>query len=196
VYLAQPGTRFGAEFLDQHDAGLLVRRQRLGLAAVPVQGQHELAVKALAQAMSRGQLSQFGDHLRVAAQVQIGVDASFQRLQPDFGQARDLPQRQRLRSHISQRLAPPQRQRRTRLVRRDLPGVVPGCCPRRVRVRPEPGHIHLVGLDPDQVTRRVRADPGTGTGQAAAQPHHMVLDSHPRRRRWLRSPHRHRQLVQ
>lgn len=71
MQLAQPGSRFGAEFADEDLAGMLVDGQRLGLAAVGIEGEHQRGVQVLAQWMDVGQLPQLGGDIGVAAQVQV-----------------------------------------------------------------------------------------------------------------------------
>ena len=78
--------------------------------------------------MGRGQALELGDDVGMAAQVQVRFDPGFQRLQPHLGEPWHLPERQQVRRHIRQRLAPPQRERRPRLPGRLLPR--PGPCRR------------------------------------------------------------------
>lgn len=100
---------------------MLVGGEGLGLAAVAVQGEHQHAVQPLAQRIGPGQLAQLGDYLGVASQVQVGVNAGLQRLQPDLCESRDIAYRQQPGLHVSQRIAPPQRQPRACLGSGDVP---------------------------------------------------------------------------
>ena len=61
----------------------------------------------LAERVGTRQAVQLGDHLGVAAQVQVSVDAQFRGLQPHLGQPGDLAQRQRVGFHIRERLCAP-----------------------------------------------------------------------------------------
>ena len=94
VQFPQPGPGFGAEFLDEHPAGALIGGERFGLPSVTVEGEHELGVQAFPKRITGDQAPQLGDHVRVTPQVQVGVDACFQCLQPHLGQTGDLPVRQ------------------------------------------------------------------------------------------------------
>ena len=107
--LSQLGSGLGAELLDQDPASALIGGKRLGLAAAPVERQHQQGVQMLAQRVGRDEALQFGDHLGLAPQVHIGVDACLQGLQPRLGQPGDFARRQHLRAHVRQRFAPPQR---------------------------------------------------------------------------------------
>ncbi len=138
---AQAAAGFGAELVDEDLAGALVGGQRLAGLAVVIEREHEQPVPPLAQRMSRGQLPQLGDDLGVTAQVQVGVDADLQRLQPQLGQGRAIPRGQQVGIHVGQRLASPQRQRLARHGGGVRPGRVPGRDPGGVQPRPEPGHV-------------------------------------------------------
>ena len=106
VQLAQGRAGLDAELVDEAAAGVQVGGQRGGLLPGPVQGEHQQLVHLLPQRLRRGQGRQLGDHLVVPAQVQVGVDAGFQRRQPHLGQLRHLRCQQR-RWHIGQRPAAP-----------------------------------------------------------------------------------------
>ena len=130
MHVPQSGPGFGAEFLDEHLAGALIGGERFGLPSVAVEGEHELGVQTFPERITGDQAPQLGDHVRVTPQVQVGVDACFQCLQPHLGQTRDLPVRQQLRTDIGQRIAPPQRDGRARLVGRVPPPSLPRGRPR------------------------------------------------------------------
>jgi hypothetical protein len=69
-------------------------------------------MQPLPQRISRSQPLQLADHPSVPPQAQVRLQAHLDRLQPQFGQPRDVAGRQQLRLHIGQRLTPPQRQPR------------------------------------------------------------------------------------
>jgi hypothetical protein len=104
---ADAGPGFDAEFIDEHLAGALIGGERFGLPSVTVEGEHELGVQAFPERITGDQAPQLGDHVGMTPQVQVGVDACFQCLQPHLGQTGDLPVRQQLRTDIGQRIAPP-----------------------------------------------------------------------------------------
>ena len=66
--------RFGAQFLDEHLSGLVVRGQGFAATAVLVQGEHELAPGSLIQRVLLERASQLPDHLGAAAAAQVGLD--------------------------------------------------------------------------------------------------------------------------
>ena len=96
VKLSQLGSGLGAEFLDQDPASALIGGKRLGLAAAPVERQHQQGMQMLAQRVGRDEALKFGDHLGLAAQVHVGVDACLQGLQPHLGQPGDFARCQHL----------------------------------------------------------------------------------------------------
>jgi hypothetical protein len=86
LQLVQSGSRFNTKFLDEHGADMPVGRKGPALVAVTVEGEHQQAVQVLPQRVDAGQVPQLGDHLGVTAQVQVGVHACFQCLQPHLRQ--------------------------------------------------------------------------------------------------------------
>ena len=100
MQLAQSGSRLGTKLLDEDAAGMPVGGKRLSLAAVTVEGEHQQGVQMLPQRVGAGQVPQLGDHLGTAAQVQVGVYAGFQCLQPHLCQPGGLPLRQHRGIHV------------------------------------------------------------------------------------------------
>ncbi len=192
---AQLRAGLGAQLVDQHVPDRLVGRQRGGLLAVPVQGQHQQAVQPLAKGLLAGQLAQLGDHLARPAQVQVRVDACLQRLQPQLGQPGPLAGGERVRGHPGQRLAPPQRQRRVQLRSRVRPAARPGGGLPGRHARREPGHVHRLRRGPEQVSLRQRDQGGGAVAEGAAQPHHGVLQAQPDGGRRCLRPQQVGQLV-
>jgi hypothetical protein len=71
-----------AELPREQVADLAVGGERVGLAAAPVQRQHELAVRPLPQRVLGGQLFQLGGERVVPAKRKISVDPGLQRGEP------------------------------------------------------------------------------------------------------------------
>ncbi len=74
LQLAQRQRRLDAD-LVQVPAHVLVGRERVGLAPRPVQRDHQLPARALAQGMPGHELLQLRDQSRVPAERQVGLDA-------------------------------------------------------------------------------------------------------------------------
>ena len=108
--LAQAGARVHAEFVGEQAAGVGVDGEGLRLPAAAVQGQHQQLAQPLAQRVGGGEGGQLGDGLRVAALLQVHVEAGFQELEPPLLQPDALGLGVRAR-HPGQRLAVPQGQR-------------------------------------------------------------------------------------
>ena len=89
---AQLDSRVGAKLIDQHPPGVLVGGQRLPLAAIAVQGEHQHGVQTFPQRIGSGQALQVCDHVSVTAQMQVRVDQGLEGLQPHLGQAWHLPE--------------------------------------------------------------------------------------------------------
>ncbi len=75
---------FSPQFVDQHGAGMLIGRQRLGSPAVLVQGQHQQPCRRSRSGCPAASWPQRADHLAGPAQLQLSLDQGFQRLQPQL----------------------------------------------------------------------------------------------------------------
>ena len=80
-----------ADLLDQPGPRGAVGLQRLRLAAVAVEREHELAAQPLAQRMLAHERLQLADHARVVAERELRLDAQLDRRQPQLLQADDRP---------------------------------------------------------------------------------------------------------
>ena len=65
----------------------------------------------------------------LSAQVQVGIDACFERLGVHLKKAWPFPRQQEVGRHAGQRLATPQRKRPAHLFRRVAPPGLPRCLP-------------------------------------------------------------------
>ena len=75
------GAGVQAEVLDEGVAGAAVGVECVRLAARAVEGEHQLGVEALAVRMVGGEAFELGDELRAAAEVQLELEAAFERVQ-------------------------------------------------------------------------------------------------------------------
>jgi hypothetical protein len=160
---AQLRSRGQAELGVEHGPGPLVDRERVGLPAGAVEGEHETAVRALAQRVGPGELLQLTEHLGVPAGGQLQVDQRFPRGHSQLGQPGRLRPRPRRAAELDQRRSAPGRQR--------LPVEPRGRD--RVAVGGGAGGRHLVGEAQriDAVTRKVEHVAGrTGRHQLARRP--------------------------
>ena len=71
---AQLLARLQPELLVEKAAAGLVDGQRVGLPAGAVEGEHELATEPLAQRVLLDELLELGHELRVASELEVGVD--------------------------------------------------------------------------------------------------------------------------
>ena len=194
LQLPQPPARVDAQLIGQRAARGLERLQRLGLPARPVQGQHQQPGQPLTEPVAAGQLLQLGDHGGVAAQVQVGGKAVFQRGNPQFLQPVPLGLGERLIGHLGQRRSPPQRQplaqhpgRSRRPARLQQPVTLGG-------QRGKTGRIQVPGADHQPVAGGLaHQHPRRGPGRAVRlqrppQIRHIRLQRGGRLRRRLLSP--------
>ena len=78
------------QLVAQKLSGALEGAQRLGLAAVPVQGHHELGLESLPQRILRRQSHQLPGYYLVAPQGQVGVDPRLNRREAQLLETADL----------------------------------------------------------------------------------------------------------
>ena len=97
-----------AYLIDQHAARVTEGGQRVRLAALAVQREHQQPVQPLAQRLSRDQRSQFGDERRLLTTAQVRFDPVLKRLQPQLLQAWRVLQDEVVTRHVSERPAAPQ----------------------------------------------------------------------------------------
>ncbi len=84
------GSRLHAQLVDQHPADSLVGRQRIGLAAAAVEGEHQVLVQPLAQRELSDQGLQVRHGLLMAVQVQMCFQPPFLGLEAYLLQPRHL----------------------------------------------------------------------------------------------------------
>ena len=92
--LLQLPSRVEAELVGQPVPGPLVRRQRIGLAAVAVQGDHQQRPQALAQRMLADEPFELADHLARGAEVEPRRELILDETETDLleaGTVRDDP---------------------------------------------------------------------------------------------------------
>ena len=111
VDAAQQRPRIDTQLVGEQAAGRLVQVQRVGLAAVGVQGTHQLRTQPLPERILRDQAFQLDHDSAVLAAKQVRLDPVLHHRQPPLGEADrgGLPERQ-IR-HVGQRRPPPQSQR-------------------------------------------------------------------------------------
>ena len=84
----QRRTRVEAELVGELHAQPVVHLQGVGLAAGPVQGEHELPDQALPERVRRDQLGEVGHHLVPATEPQLQLEALLDRGEPLFFEPR------------------------------------------------------------------------------------------------------------
>src|SRR5581483_8030889 len=103
--------RPGLEPVYEPDPALAVDSQRVGLAARPVEGEHELTAKALAERVVGDQTLELRHELAVASAAEAGLDAVLERREPRVIEATSLGGRERLAAELSERRTAPERER-------------------------------------------------------------------------------------
>ena len=106
----QRRARVDPELVGERAPERLVARERLGLAARAVEGEHLLRAKALAQRVTGDERLELTHHLGVATDREVGLDAPLERREPELLEASGLGVGERLRE-LGQRRPAPQRQR-------------------------------------------------------------------------------------
>jgi hypothetical protein len=188
---AKPGAWFDIDIPGEQSPDPLIRVQRIGLSAAPVQGEHEQFPQPLAQRMFVDQIHQLGDHVLTTAQLQVEGDPFLECSQPELIQPvafliDELP------VHPCERIAPPQRQRRMQEGRR--PGSIPGRAggPGLAHSRFEDCQIQRRRSDRQSVAAAGGLDHRLRTPrviQRTTQPRDVSAERHPRTHRWVHAPH-------
>ena len=99
------------ELLVEQCSAMPVGVEGLGVAAAPVEGEHELPAESLAQRMRSDSRLELGHELGMSAELKLGVDQLLLRGQAQLGQAVDLARRPRLVGEILKRIAAIERYR-------------------------------------------------------------------------------------
>ncbi len=192
LQLPQARTGVDAQLVRQQAPRVRVHRQRLRLAPAAVQREHQQLAQAFPQGVRRGERRQFRDRLRVAALLQVHVQAGLQELEPPFLQADAL----RLgvgAGHARQGLTVPQGQHPVQHV----PGMaqIPGPA-RLLRLRRQLLGDRQVQRAAAEAPDRVAAGLAHQDArvQDLAQPGRVRPQRCQRLRRWLLAPQRVDQL--
>jgi hypothetical protein len=75
LQLAKCGRRLQAELVREHPSRLTERLERLRLTAGAVEGEYELAAEPLAERVLGDERRKLTDEIRMATELQLGVDA-------------------------------------------------------------------------------------------------------------------------
>ena len=106
------GPGLDAELLEERAPRLLVGVQRVRLAPVAVEREHQLPAQALSQRMLGDQGLELAEKLGVIAELELGVDSLLDHAQPQLLELRDRGLRERVvgearRAAARARAAPP-----------------------------------------------------------------------------------------
>ena len=101
--LLQLLARIDAELVDEDPACVLVGGEGFRLAARPVEREHELCTRTLAIAMRRHERLELNDDVRVATQLELGLDEILARRQLELLEASDGGVGERLESEVGER---------------------------------------------------------------------------------------------
>ena len=177
LQIVQPATGFESEFVLEPGACLPERLQRFGLAAGPVQREHQLAAQLLTERMCGRERAEPDDPIRVAPERELGLDVLLERRQPELFEPADLGLCERFVGDILECLSAP-------LVHR---GGERGRRSGEVSVSGQPAPARGVAFEAREI-ERVRChleaiSPGRGlervapVAERAAQPRHLHLQA-------------------
>ena len=191
---AELGPRIDAQLLAEHLPRVVKRLQRLGLAATPVQRDHQQAAHPLAQWVLRDQRGELGYGLLVAAQVEQHLGAFLGGGRAQLGEADPLGRGERPRNPGERRSVPFAERG---VQGRDRPVQVAGGAQTAALLQAplENDGVHLAGVQAQRVTAARRGQdlagpaPGTARLQHPAQPGHVGVHAALGAGRGLLSPH-------
>ena len=155
LQIGQAGRRVDPQLVAQHGSQLMEGRERLGVPSLPVQRQHQLAARALAERMARHQGSQLPGDVAMAAERELGVDPVFDGEQPELVEVCGRGRGERLRE-LPERRPAPKRTRGGEALGRRI-GVAVGERLAPLLAQPlEPQQVDGLRRDLDPVARRAR----------------------------------------
>ena len=173
VELLQLGAGLGTELLDECRARGRVGAERVRLPAGAVEREELLSAEMLPKGLLGDERLELGDELAVAAEGEVGVDATLECFEAQLLEAAG-PDRDRLAGEVGERRAPPQRERLAeqgrRLLRLSGAGIVDPAT--------EAVEVELAGLDAEDVAGSARDE---AVAELAAQPEDVVLQRARRR---------------
>ncbi len=100
--LTQVGTGLDAELVHQQVPGGAVRRKSIGLTTGTVEGEHLQATHPLPERVLGDELVELGNQSLLPARLEVGLDARFERGQPQFFQGGDGALGKRMVSEVSE----------------------------------------------------------------------------------------------
>ena len=141
------------ELLDERPPRIVVGGERLGLAAAPVEREHQVRAQPLAQRVRADERLDLGHELGVRAQLEVGGDPLLEHAEAQILEPVDLGLRERLQLHVGQRRPAPERER---LAEEQRP--VPPAQPHRASrtSRSKRAEIELVAVELEHVPGRPR----------------------------------------
>jgi hypothetical protein len=107
------GRGIDSEILDERLPRLPIRLQGVRLAACAIQGQHQLAARALAKRVCGDERFELGDERSVAAELELCFEQLLPRGGAKLFEAGDLRLRERLEGEVGERWPPPESERLT-----------------------------------------------------------------------------------
>ena len=102
---------FDPELLDECPARIVIGRERLGLAAAPVEREHQLTPEPLAQRLRADERLELRDELGVRPKLEIGGNPLLEHAQAQVLEPLDLRLRERLQLEIGERRTSPEPER-------------------------------------------------------------------------------------
>ena len=130
--------------------------ERVRLPARPVEREHELAARPLAERLRLHERLELGDELGVAAEREIGVDSLLEHDGAQLLESRDLGLRERLVREVGQRRATPELERLAKGTGRRTGIARAERRPPLVREPREAVDVHALRLELEDVARRPR----------------------------------------
>jgi hypothetical protein len=188
------GPRDDPEFLGQRAMGVLVGLECLGLAARPVEGEHELAAQPLPPRVLAHERLQLADDGGGASEREVRLDPLLEGAEPELLEAGDLGLSKRFVGELTQRGAAPQS---NGLMEEAGGGLDVGGRHRAPAVGEkllEALGVQAAGLDPEQIPPGVRQQDRAGLAlrparlERLSEPGHVDLQGARRCRRRSRTP--------
>ena len=116
------GAGLDPELVDEAGASVLVDLQGLRLPARTIQREHQLPAERLAKRVLADETLELADHIAVAPELELGVDALAEDNEPQLLEPPDLRLREVVERELGERRPAPERERGCRSARRSSAG--------------------------------------------------------------------------
>ena len=154
------------ELVDERPARVVVRGERLRLAAGAVEREHELGAQSLAQRVATDEGLELGHQIRVGLDLEVGRDPLLQHAEAEILEPVDLVLREVLELQVGERSTAPERER---VSQEPLSSSGGSSIPRLAAQPLETAEVELLAVELEHVARRAACAASPARGACVAE---------------------------